>query len=431
MNRPGQTLLSRLNFFRPRNQQPKPHQHRIATETLLNLLSKLQSGSLTLTLPNGVVKKFGNFDDTLHADIQLHDWSVFKQLLSHGDIGFAESYIRGDWNTSNLKALLELAIRNRTILEKVIYGSWYGSLFYRFKHWLRGNSKSGSRKNIHAHYDLGNAFYALWLDPTMSYSSAWFSEGEGQSLADAQRAKIARILDSLDVKQNAHLLEIGCGWGGLMEEALRKQLQVTGLTLSTEQKAFTLNRLQNIKAPGTDLPGFDVRLQDYRDCTEQFDAIASVEMFEAVGEQYWPEYFQMIAKCLKVGGKACIQTIVIAEDLFERYRNSTDFIQQYVFPGGMLPTKKCFAELAANAGLRVEADFAFGSDYAKTLCLWSDRFNSKLQEISHLGFDQTFIRLWNFYLMYCAAGFAEKNIDVVQFTLAHTTASPTKDSHTA
>lgn len=419
MNRPGQSLLSRLNFARPQNRATEPTQSRVSTETLLRLLSKMRSGYLKLTLPDGKVREFGNPSDSLHAEIQIFNWSVFKQVLSHGDIGFAESYIRGEWNTPDLKALLELAIRNRQILEKAIYGSWYGSLLYRIRHWLRDNSKSGSRKNIHAHYDLGNAFYALWLDPTMSYSSAWFSSDEKQSLADAQRAKIGRILQSLQTKPGDHVLEIGCGWGGVMEEALRSNIAITGLTLSTEQQAFAQERLLKIQSAMTQPATFEVRLQDYRDCKEQFAGIASVEMFEAVGEKHWPEYFQTIAKCLKAGGKACIQTIVIAEELFERYRHNTDFIQQYVFPGGMLPSRTSFKEYAAKAGLQIEAEFAFGADYAKTLCLWRDSFNQKLSEIQRLGFDEAFIRLWNFYLMYCAAGFSERNIDVVQFTLSH------------
>jgi len=427
MNRPGQSLLSRLNFARPQS-RAQGRKSRLGTETLLSLLSQLSSGHLKMTLPDGNIREFGNKSDALHAEIQILDWSIFKQVLSHGDIGFAESYIRGEWNTPDLKTILELAIRNRTILEKVIYGSWYGSILYRIRHWLRDNSKNGSRKNIHAHYDLGNAFYTLWLDPTMSYSSAWFSEGEKQSLADAQRAKIARILQSLDTKPGDHVLEIGCGWGGVMEEALRNNIAITGLTLSTEQKVFAEDRLQKIQSQIEQVKPFEVRLQDYRDCQDQFEGIASVEMFEAVGEKHWPEYFQTIAKCLKAGGKACIQTIVIAEELFDRYRHNTDFIQQYVFPGGMLPSRTSFKESAAKAGLKIEGEFAFGADYAKTLCLWRDNFNQKLDEVQRLGFDETFIRLWNFYLMYCAAGFAERNIDVVQFTLSH---HPTNSSSNA
>jgi cyclopropane-fatty-acyl-phospholipid synthase len=428
MNRPGQTLLSRLTFSRPERRKSKLQQGNASTVALLGLLDQLRSGHLVLTLPNNEVRKFGNSADQPHAEIQVLDWSVFKRVLSHGDIGFAESYIRGEWNTPDLKAVLELVIRNRTILEKAIYGSWFGSIVYRLRHWFRDNSKSGSRKNIHAHYDLGNAFYTLWLDPTMSYSSAWFSEGDKQSLMDAQRAKIKRILDSIHAKEGDQILEIGCGWGGFMEEALRNGNQVTGLTLSTEQKTFADSRLQKISTEVSNAKQFEVRLQDYRDCTEQFDGIASVEMFEAVGENHWTEYFQTVAKRLKAGGRACIQTIVIADDLFDRYRQSTDFIQQYVFPGGMLPSPAKFKAAAASAGLELEAEFAFGADYAKTLCLWRDSFNHKIEEIYRLGFDEAFIRLWNFYLMYCAAGFSEKNIDVVQYTLKHQDAIHSSDA---
>ncbi len=431
MNRPGQTLLSRLSFSRTQIHKGQSKDRNLSADTLLKLLSKLQSGFLRLTLPNGELKEFGNYQDSLHAEIHILDWSVFKQVLSHGDIGFAESYIRGQWNTSDLKAILELAIRNRTILEKAIYGKWYGSLIYRLKHWLRDNSKSGSRKNIHAHYDLGNAFYTLWLDPSMSYSSAWFCEGAQQSLADAQRAKINRILQAIHSKPGDHLLEIGCGWGGFMEEALRAGSTVTGLTLSTEQQSFAQHRLEKVQQETSYKNTFEVRLQDYRDSKEQFDGIASIEMFEAVGEKHWAEYFQTIAARLKRGGKACIQTIVIAEELFERYRHNTDFIQQYVFPGGMLPSRTSFRAYAERAGLNVETEFAFGHDYARTLCLWRDSFNQKLHEISQLGFDEAFIRLWNFYLMYCAAGFSERNIDVVQFTLSHQITTTSSDALSA
>ena len=428
MNRPGQSLLSRLSFSAPSEGNRHSVEKNVKAQTLLKILTQLQYGHLTLTLPNNKVMEFGNRQDPLHADIQIHEWSVFKQILSHGDIGFAESYIKGEWNTTNLKSILDLAIRNRTILEKAIYGSWLGSIIYRLKHWLRDNSKSGSRKNIHAHYDLGNAFYNLWLDPTMSYSSAWFSEGNQQTLAEAQRAKIQRILQSLNTKPHDHILEIGCGWGGVMEEALISNRSITGLTLSTEQKAFAEKRLSKVQSNTGTSATFEVRMQDYRDCQERFEGIASVEMFEAVGEKHWPEYFQSIAKCLKPGGKACIQTIVIAEDLFERYRHNTDFIQQYVFPGGMLPSRTSFKASAEKAGLQVEEEFAFGQDYAKTLCLWQESFNQKLDDVRKLGFDEAFIRLWNFYLMYCAAGFSQNNIDVVQFTLSHQT---TKTSSSA
>ena len=430
MTRPGHNLLSRLNFSGPKKEAANSSKSDYSTQFVLGLLSQLNSGHLKMTLPNGQVREFGNKTDALQADIQIFDWKVFKDLRTHGDIGFAESYIRGEWDSGDLKAILELAVRNRTILEKAIYGSWLGSILYRLRHWLRDNTKSGSRKNIHAHYDLGNAFYSLWLDPSMSYSSAWFAKGDKQTLVDAQRAKIKRILDSLNTQPGDHILEIGCGWGGVMEEALLSNRSITGLTLSTEQKSFAENRLKNLQTMASNQGRFEVRLQDYRDCQEQFDGIASVEMFEAVGEKHWAEYFQTLAKCLKSSGKACIQTIVIADHLFERYRHSTDFIQQYVFPGGMLPSRVSFKESAAKAGLQIEDEFAFGGDYAKTLCIWRDNFNQQLQDVRKLGFDEAFIRLWNFYLMYCAAGFTERNIDVVQFTLSHSTPKASNDALT-
>jgi len=412
MNRPAQSLLSRLSFSRSANRQTTQSTP-LAARTFLALLSNVKSGYLLLTLPDGRTEHFGMASDSLHADLHILDWGVFRDVLKHGDIGFAESYIRGEWNTTDLKAILEIAIRNRTLLEKAIYGSWFGSLLYRFRHRLRNNSKSGSRKNIHAHYDLGNPFYSLWLDPSMTYSSAWFGDDLQTPLAEAQSNKYRRILSSIDATPGKRILEIGCGWGGFIEEAALAGCHVTGLTLSHEQKKFADARLERQGLIS------EIRFQDYRDCKEQFDGIASIEMFEAVGENHWEKYFNTITASLKLGGKACIQTIVIAEELFERYRSSTDFIQQYVFPGGMLPSKTTFREYASRAGLRVEDEFAFGADYAKTLCIWYEAFNRQLDEVTKLGFDEAFIRLWNFYLMYCAAGFSERNIDVVQFTLVH------------
>jgi len=412
MNRPGQSLLSRLSFSRSANRQTT-QSIPLAARTFLALLSNVKSGYLLLTLPDGRTEQFGIASDSLHADLHILDWGVFREVLKHGDIGFAESYIRGQWNTTDLKAILEIAIRNRTLLEKAIYGSWFGSLLYRLRHRMRNNSKSGSRKNIHAHYDLGNSFYSLWLDPSMTYSSAWFSDDLKTPLTQAQSNKYRRILSSIDANSGKRILEIGCGWGGFIEEAALAGCHVTGLTLSHEQKKFAEARLEQQGLIS------EIRFQDYRDCKEQFDGIASIEMFEAVGENHWEQYFKTISASLKPGGKACIQTIVIAEELFERYRTSTDFIQQYVFPGGMLPSKSAFKAYASRAGLRVENEFAFGADYAETLCIWYESFNRQLDEVSKLGFDEAFIRLWNFYLMYCAAGFSERNIDVVQFTLVH------------
>ena len=413
MMRPGQSLLAKLNFSRS-NEPDVGAVIPFAARTIERLLQELSAGYLILYFPNGERRVFGKPQDPLQAEIRFHRWSAFKDILRHGDIGFAEGYIRGDWDSPNLEQLLDLAVQNRNVLEQAIYGNWFGSLVYRIRHYLNRNSKVGSRKNIHAHYDLGNAFYTLWLDPSMTYSSAWFIAQEKSLLEDAQAAKYQAILKSLDLAPNSELLEIGCGWGGFMETAAHAGHRITGLTLSTEQQAYASKRLARHR------PNYhQVRMQDYRDCKDQFDGIASIEMFEAVGEQYWPSYFEALARCLKQDGKACIQTIVINENLFDRYRKSTDFIQQYIFPGGMLPSREAFQHHANNAGLQIEMEFAFGQDYAKTLCMWFDNFNQKISEIKELGFDETFIRLWNFYLLYCAAGFKEKNIDVVQFTLSH------------
>ena len=401
MMRPGQSLLAKLNFSRS-NEPDVGAVIPFAARTIERLLQELSAGYLTLYFPNGERRVFGKPQDPLQAEIRFHRWSAFKDILRHGDIGFAEGYIRGDWDSPNLEQLLDLAVQNRNVLEQAIYGNWFGSLVYRIRHYLNRNSKVGSRKNIHAHYDLGNAFYTLWLDPSMTYSSAWFNAQEKSLLEDAQAAKYQAILKSLDLAPNSELLEIGCGWGGFMETAAHAGHRITGLTLSTEQQAYASKRLARHR------PNYhQVRMQDYRDCKDQFDGIASIEMFEAVG------------RCLKQDGKACIQTIVINENLFDRYRKSTDFIQQYIFPGGMLPSREAFQHHANNAGLQIEMEFAFGQDYAKTLCMWFDNFNQKISEIKELGFDEAFIRLWNFYLLYCAAGFKEKNIDVVQFTLSH------------
>ena len=413
MNRPGHNLLSRLNFSGPKKEAANSSKSDYSTQFVLGLLSQLNSGHLKITLPDGKVREFGNKTDTLQADIQIFDWKVFKDLRTHGDIGFAESYIRGEWDSGDLKAILELAVRNRTILEKAIYGSWLGSILYRLRHWLRDNTKSGSRKNIHAHYDLGNAFYSLWLDPSMSYSGAWFAEGDKQSLVDAQRAKIKRILDSLNTKPGDHILEIGCGWGGFAEQAVAKGAQITGLTLSPAQREFSLKRALT----GGWASQADFLLTDYRDMTGQFDHIVSIEMFEAVGQRWWPTYFKTLKRLLKPGGRAVIQVITIDDQLFDQYRRNTDFIQRHVFPGGMLPSPQAFCEQAQTAGFYVADALPFGKHYAQTLALWHQAFDQQEQLVREQGFDERFMRLWRFYLAYCEAGFRSESTNVYQYTL--------------
>jgi cyclopropane-fatty-acyl-phospholipid synthase len=385
-----------------------------AARAVFRLLQGLRHGSLDVQMPDGSSAHFGNkADDGPRAAIRLRNWNVCGAALRCGDIGFAESYIAGDWTTPDLTALLTLFIANRDEVESIVYGSWWGSLLYRVRHLFNRNSKSGSKKNIHAHYDLGNQFYRLWLDPTMNYSSAWFEGDHTRPMPDAQHAKVRRALREAGVKPGDRVLEIGCGWGALAECAAREfGATVTGVTLSSEQLAWAQKRLADAGLAG------DLRFQDYRDIADgPFDAIASIEMFEAVGREYWPSFFSTLRGQLKPGGKACIQSITINDRYFDRYVKSTDFIQQYIFPGGLLPSPIAFREAAAKHGLRVVNELDFGLDYAETLRRWRETFLSQEQRVLRLGFDTRFMRIWEFYLAYCEAAFATGNTSVMQFTL--------------
>ena len=382
---------------------------RLARDTRLvfELLERLQGGMLEVRLPDGARRLFG--DGEHGVTLQVHDEAMFGQVLARGDIGLAEAYLDGHWDSPDVTGLLALLAKNRDALKKAVYGSWRNLLAARLRHWLNGNSRAGSKRNIMAHYDLGNDFYKLWLDPSMSYSSALYRAVDDGDLATAQRAKYRRILRRLQAEAGQSVLEIGCGWGGFAELAVQEGLQVTGLTLSPAQLAWAQQRV----------PGANLRLQDYRDANEQFDHIVSIEMFEAVGERWWPTYFRTVAKALKPGGRAVIQSITIREDLFADYRKGTDFIQQYVFPGGMLPSRSAFRAAAARQGLAVNGEYAFGADYARTLAEWRHAFEVNWPQIAALGFDEQFRRLWRMYLCYCEAGFLAGNIDVVHFELAH------------
>ena len=386
-----------------------------AARTALKLLERLQQGSLTVQLPDGTLRHFGQAHQAPSAAITLRRWDVCAAALKSGDIGFAESYIAGDWTTPNLTELLKLFIANRQHVDEVIYGHWAGRLLYRLKHLLNRNTRRNSKKNIHAHYDLGNAFYQLWLDDSMNYSSAWFQGDLGKDLRQAQDAKVRRALTLAQVKPGDRVLEIGCGWGALAEMAATEfQAEVTGVTLSTEQLDFARQRLLALRAA----PRSELRLQDYRDINDgPYDAICSIEMLEAVGREYWPTYFETVKRLLKPGGRACIQSIVIDDSLFKRYIGSTDFIQQYIFPGGCLPCPREFRQAAEAAGLVVEDELAFGQDYAETLRRWRERFLAQRTAIQQLGFDERFMHIWEFYLAYCEAGFAMGSIDLMQYTL--------------
>jgi cyclopropane-fatty-acyl-phospholipid synthase len=387
-----------------------------AARAVFRLLKGLQRGTLDVQLPDGGQVHFGGAaDDGPRASVRLLDWQVCRAALKRGDIGFAESFIAGHWTSPDLVALLQLFIANRDAVESVIYGTWWGSLAYRVKHLLNRNSRQGSRKNIHAHYDIGNPFYRLWLDETMNYSSALFEGDLTRPTADAQQAKVRRALQECGLKPGQRMLEIGCGWGALAETAAREfGVHVTGVTLSTEQLEFALERMARHGVA----PMADLRLQDYRDIEdESFDAIASIEMFEAVGREYWSGFFQTLRRRLKPGGRACIQTITIHDVLFERYARSTDFIQQYIFPGGLLPSPAAFRAEARRAGLEIVNELAFGEDYAETLRRWRVQFLARDTQVRQLGFDTRFMRIWEFYLAYCEAAFATGNTNVMQFTL--------------
>ena len=398
-----------------------------AAKLVLRMLNQLTHGQLRLSLPDQSQRSYGTATDGAPSgDMAVRDWAVFGAILRGGDIAFAEAFMDGRITTLDLPALLKVMVANRSTIEKAIYGTWWGSLLDRITHLLRANTKQQARKNIAAHYDLGNDFYTLWLDASMTYSAALFGNADPASaaldepdLARAQQAKYARVLAELALPAQASVLEIGCGWGGFASRAAAAGHRSTGLTLSTEQLAYA-----NARLAGEGVAELvNLKLQDYRDegaatnTAAQYDGVASIEMFEAVGEAYWPSYFECVARNLKSGGKACVQTIVIRNELFDRYRRGTDFIQRYIFPGGMLPSPEKFAELAQGAGLRVINSHAFGLDYARTLAVWRIRFLRELAHVRAQGYPDRFIRMWEFYLAYCEAGFVGGDIDVVQFTL--------------
>ncbi len=389
-----------------------------AARRVLSLLQRLQHGTLHVQWPDGRVEQFGSAPTSgksLNATLHLHSYAPLTQALKSGDIGFAESYIAGEWTTNNLADLLQLLVANRRDMDELIFGSWLGRLYYRVRHLLHRNTRSNSKKNIHAHYDLGNAFYELWLDPTMNYSSAWFDNDHAKPMAEAQTAKVRRALRMVDAKAGDRILEIGCGWGALAElGGTEFGAHMSGVTLSHEQLAFANQRMHKLGLDSTS----SLRLQDYRDIDDgPYDAICSIEMLEAVGQEYWDTYFESVARLLKSGGKACVQTIVIDDALFDRYVKSTDFIQQYIFPGGCLPCPREFRAHAERAGLKVVDELAFGLDYAETLRRWRHQFMADKAQVLQLGFDERFIRIWEFYLAYCEAAFDQHNTDVIQFTL--------------
>ena len=378
------------------------------TERLLRLLEKAPWGSITITLPDGTRHDFEGPIAGVSADLDIRDWRLASSLVKHGDIGFAQAYHDGWWETSDLFALLRYAYDNDETLGTFANGNPIMALGTRLIYAFQKNTIKGSRKNIQAHYDLGNDFYKLWLDPTMTYSSALYKD-KSEGLEQAQLNKYDRIVDHLT--GSGSVLEIGCGWGGFADRAIsRGDYGIKGLTLSDEQHAYAQQRLGS-KA--------DIVIQDYRHETSRFDHIVSIEMFEAVGEQYWPTYFGKVKNLLSDKGNAVVQTITIGDQFFDNYRKGTDFIRSYIFPGGMLPSPTRFKEEAQKVGLQVADTFSFGHDYSQTLLEWLKTFDARKSEVMDLGFDEGFIKIWRFYLAGCAAAFTSERTDVLQVELKH------------
>ncbi|CAN5683638.1 cyclopropane-fatty-acyl-phospholipid synthase family protein [soil metagenome] len=371
------------------------------------------AGELTFVTPKGHELRLEG-EPGPKARIIVRDFRFIRRALAAGDIGFAEGYAAGEWDTPDLTAVLSVFSLNYDNLRRITQGNPVVGVFNFISHALNSNSRQGSKRNIHAHYDLGNDFYSRWLDPSMTYSSARFAH-PGQSLEAAQANKYRALAEQMDLKAGMKVLEIGCGWGGFAEYAAREVgAKVTGITISKEQYDFAAKRIfdQGLSDRA------EIKLIDYRDVEGRFDRVASIEMFEAVGERYWPTYFNKISEVLAPGGRAGLQIITIQEQLFEDYRRHADFIQKYIFPGGMLPSESKLKAETDRAGLAWTGISRFGQDYADTLAQWAERFDARWDEIKGFGFDEKFRKIWRFYLSYCDAGFRTGRTDVVQLGLS-------------
>lgn len=381
----------------------------IVQKRWLEAIQGLEAGTLTFIDPAGEQHVVRGRLEGPCATFKIHDWGVIERAVARGDIGLGEDFIAGAWETDDVERLIALFLINLDRLDGYAHGNFLNRIgFVLLNTILRRNSEAGSSRNIKAHYDVGNEFYSLWLDETMTYSSALYRQPD-EALAAAQRNKYGRILERIGDKRS-RILEVGCGWGGFAEMAVRGNHEVTGITVSPAQHAFATQRLGGQA---------DVRLEDYRRTQGTFDAVVSIEMFEAVGEKYWPRYFQVLSERLKRGGRAVLQIITIRDDLFAGYRTRSDFIRQYVFPGGMLPSVQQVTLHADRAGLKTVDIHGFGHDYAKTLRTWSQRFSTAEADIRALGHGDAFLRNWQFYFGICAAAFSVDRTNVVQVELAH------------
>ena len=380
---------------------------------VFDVACRLRRGRMDFVMPDGRRFRVEGAEAGPVAEIVVQDSDIFARLIREGDLGFAEAYLEGGWSTPDLQAVMDLIQTGNNDVYDSFPGMGLVRAFEKLRFWLHSNSKRQAKKNIAAHYDLGNSFYRLWLDDSMTYSSALFRSGQ-ESLEKAQEQKYASMVDQMGAKAGDHVLEIGCGWGGFAEYAAgQRGLKVTGLTISQAQYDYAVARMA--RAGLSDR--VEIKLQDYRDETGVYDGIASIEMFEAVGEKYWPVYFNTLRERLKPGRQATLQIITIADDRFEIYRKGIDFIQKYIFPGGMLPSPAALKAEIARAGLKFQGSIEFGQSYSQTLRRWHDTFNERWAEVQGMGFDDRFRRMWNLYLTSCAGAFAGGNCDVTQVTV--------------
>ena len=383
--------------------------NKILKSIINNSIKKINFGSIKITYPDKHFYKYGDGND--YAELEIHSWKAIWLCITKGDIGLAESYFKNYLSTPDISKLMIFFSHNLNEIKTIAGGRKYLKMFYHLKHALNKNTVKGSKNNIQAHYDLGNDFYSLWLDKTMTYSSALFDD-QKISLSEAQEMKYQKIIDSLELKSGDHILDIGCGWGGFMEYAASKGYNVTGITISDEQYNFSKKRLKKY------ISNTNVIKKDYRELDMKFDAVVSIEMFEAVGKEFWKSYFLKIKSFLKPNKKALIQTITIDNKYFNFYENNIDFIQSYIFPGGMMASEQKLEMITNNCNLTMIKKRSFAQDYAKTLDLWHEQFLTNWEKISNLGFNGRFKKIWSFYLMYCKAGFLSKRINVSHFTIS-------------
>ncbi|MBD3679399.1 MAG: class I SAM-dependent methyltransferase [Rhodobacteraceae bacterium] len=380
---------------------------------VFDVASRMENGRLDFVLPDGRRFRADGKNPGPVAELDIHNPDIFARLVREGDLGFCEAYLEGWWSTPDLQAFMDLVHADNDEMYDGFPGMGLVRTYEKFRFWLQSNSRRQAKKNISYHYDLGNDFYGLWLDDTMTYSSAYFLTGQ-ESLEKAQIQKYASMVDEMGAQPGDHVLEIGCGWGGFAEYAAKERgLKVTGLTISKEQHDFAVERMR--RAGLSDR--VEIKLQDYRDERGHYDGIASIEMFEAVGEKYWPVYFGVVRERLKPGANATLQIITVQDRRWEVYKRGVDFIQKYIFPGGMLPSPNALRQEVERAGLAVARSIEFGESYSQTLRRWHDTFNERWDEVQRLGFDDRFRKMWNFYLTSCAATFHSGNCDVTQITI--------------